>query len=885
MINNFKSFIIYSLCILMISFFSNATEQFIFDVTEIEITKNGNVINGYKEGTAITDDGNKIFAQTFNYNKITNILTATGNVKFENKLKNLIIYSDKIIYFKNEEKVLSKGNSKAITENIVINAKNFNYDKLNNILNANDNVKLVDNEKDVTVLTDDITYFLNEEKILTNGYTQAIIKEGYNFESSDVLYLRNNFELSSQKKSTILDLEKNIYELEKFNYQTNKQFLRGKNIKVFTNSEGKKSDTYFFSEGFFDFLNKNFISKDTKIIAHKDIFKNQENDPRIYGSSSSGDENKTIINKGIFTSCKIKDTCPDWSIKADKITHDKIKKEMHYENALLKIYDVPVFYFPKFFHPDPTVDRRSGFLQPQFNNSKVLGSSLFIPYFNVISESKDYTFKPTIFENNKYILQNEYRQKNKNSTLITDFSLTTGYKSSSEEDKNSISHFFLKYDHDLKLKDFSTSKIKAKIERVSNDTYLKVFNSNLFRTPAMPESTDYMTNKIDLNLINEDYSFNSGIQTYETLGLSDSDKYQYVFPYYDFTKSFELSKLSGLINFYSSGSNDLTDTNSLLTSITNDIEYRSFDQITLSGFRNNFGIYFKNVNTVAKDNINYKSSPELEAMNIFELNSSWPLKKENKKNINETLTPKISFRINPDNDMRNHSVASSIINADNAFSINRLGISDSFEAGKSITLGMDYKFDPKEPTLKKNDEEEIEKKDKYLEIALATVLRDKKEKNIPTSSTINRKQSNLFGTINNNLFENIKLEYNFSLDNDFSTIESNSIDAEISINNFVTSFNLYEQRGEIGTTHIISNTTSYELDENRSFKFSTRRNKEINLTEYYNLSYEYKTDCLTAAIKYNKVFYEDNDLKPTEDLFFTITLIPLTTYERMIYKN
>ena len=30
-------------------------------------------------------------------------------------------------------------------------------------------------------------------------------------------------------------------------------------------------------------------------------------------------------------------------------------------NAVLKIYDVPVLYFPKFFHPDPTVERRSDF--------------------------------------------------------------------------------------------------------------------------------------------------------------------------------------------------------------------------------------------------------------------------------------------------------------------------------------------------------------------------------------------------------------------------------------------------------------------------------------------------------------------------------------------
>ena len=48
---------------------------------------------------------------------------------------------------------------------------------------------------------------------------------------------------------------------------------------------------------------------------------------------------------------------------------------------------------------------------------------------------------------------------------------------------------------------------------------------------------------------------------------------------------------------------------------------------------------------------------------------------------------------------------------------------------------------------------------------------------------------------------------------------------------------------------------------------------------------EYKNDCLTAALKFNKTFYQDKDLVPTEDLFFSITLIPLTTYEREIYKK
>ena len=64
---------------------------------------------------------------------------------------------------------------------------------------------------------------------------------------------------------------------------------------------------------------------------------------------------------------------------------------MIYKNAILQIYDIPILYFPKFFHPDATVKRRSGFLQPQFNNHRILGSSIYIPYFKEIDDDKDYT--------------------------------------------------------------------------------------------------------------------------------------------------------------------------------------------------------------------------------------------------------------------------------------------------------------------------------------------------------------------------------------------------------------------------------------------------------------------------------------------------------------
>ncbi|WP_435095682.1 organic solvent tolerance protein [Candidatus Pelagibacter bacterium nBUS_27] len=875
--NNFRYFLIYILASLTVVTAVKANDQFIFDITELEILDNGNQINGYKGGTATANNGIKIFANNFYYNKKTNILEVSGNVKFTDELNDLVITSDKAKYFKNEEKIFTYGNSKAVNKNNIITSSNFEYEKNNNIIKAIKNVKVVDLSKDAILKTDQLIYLKNEEKFITRGETYALIENKYNFYSKDVTYFRNELIISSQKKTLIEDDDKNIYELDNFNYSIDKNLLKGKNIKILSNNDPTSIDEYFFSEGFFNLKDKSFISKKTNVKLHKNIFDNSENDPRLYGSSSQGDQNQTIVNKGIFTSCKFNDNCPPWSIKSEKIVHDKIKKNLIYKNATLKIYDVPVMYFPKFFHPDPTVKRRSGFLQPQFNNSETLGSSIYVPYFKTLGPDKDLTFKPTIFEDNKYIFQNELRKKGKDYSLITDFALTTNYKSSSDNKSKNINHFFLNFKKNLLLPNFINSELDIDIQKVNNDTYLKVFANNLINTALMPSNKDLMESKVNLYLDNESYNFTSGFSSYEKLGVKNSDRYQFVFPYYDFYKNILTDKIDGFISISSNGNNILSNTNNLQTQITNNIEYNSIDYLTDNGFKNNFSIYLKNKNIVAKNDSVYTSSPQFDSMSLIKLDSIFPMKKDSKTKV-ESLTPKISFKINPGNNMNDFSQTNKIVDANNAFDANRLGL-DAFEAGKSLTIGLDYKIDNKEISAKEND------KDKYLEFNLATVIRDQNENNIPISSTINKKNSDIFGSINNHLLDNINFGYNFSLDNDMKTLNSNSINSEIKINNFVTTFNFIEERNEIGSTHSLSNSTEFKINDNNSLKFSTRRNKEINLTEYYDLSYEYKNDCLTAALKFNKVFYKDNDLKPSEDLFFSITLVPLTTYEKEIYKR
>ncbi len=874
-------------------------EQFNFDITEVEILDEGNIIKGLKKGTITTDDGIIINSDKFYYNKIKNLLVTEGNVEIIDTIKKIKINSDKLTYNKNKEIITTNGNvvfvdikqnltilsdsaiyeknkefistnknSKAIYEkNKIITATKFDYSKNTNILIASGDVKVEDEIKDYIIETKTLTYFKNEERITTKGQTVFFIQSKYEIESADVIYLVNQNHLSSDKKTKIIKNNSQIYNLDRFDYSINEEIIKGENILIITNYNKPKSDKFYFSNAIINLKNNKFVGKDSQITIHKNVFDNSENDPRLSGVSAKADDNITIVNKGIFTSCKKKDGCPPWTIKANKITHNKNKKQLIYENAVLNIYDIPVLYFPKFFHPDPTVNRQSGLLKPELNNSNILGDSITIPYFKAISKNKDLTFTPTIFTNEFLMSQIEYRAINKNSSMITDIGYVNNYQSSTDNQKKNLSHLFARYNHNLNLKNFISSDFEITLERVSNDSYLKIFSPHITESILRP-NFDKLENNFQLYLNHETYNFNGGFKSYETLNTSPSDRYQFILPYYKLDWFFDQNFIPGTFNVSSDGANDLNNTNKLESSVINDLKYNSLDFFSKNGLKTKFDVNLKNLNSIGKSSSKYKSSPQIEMVSLFNTEVSLPLIKNTERYTN-LLTPKFSFRFNP-SDMKDYSSSDNKVDVNSIFANNRLGLSDTFEAGRSIALGLDFKQN------KKNSLDDI---NNYFEFKLGTVLRDKREEFIPRKSSLNEKHSNIFGSINKGFSENLKIGYNFSVDNDYTTFEYNDLNATLSLNNIVTTFNFIEENNEVGDTNVLTNTISYVHDDKNFFTLKTRRNRKINLTEYYDLVYEYKNDCLIAGIKYNKTYYSDGDLKPSENLMFTLTLVPLTTYE------
>ena len=912
---------------------SFSDEQFTFNVSKIEILENGNKIVGTDRGIITSDSGINIEANNFEYSKKNNVLKVNGDVVIKILDKNYVIYAENISYLKNKNIIFAKNKIKFIdSDKKIISSKNFSYDINKNIFTANDNVEIIDFIKNYNIKSENISYIKDQEKIISKGFTTASLNKNYNFESKDELIinlldltiqasgdvefvdlLKNNkiyankinyFEkeekiitkgntnaqiekrffikskdiyfsnkdkiIKSKKKASIRDIKNDSYfEIKNFYLSLNDEILKGEDISVNTDYSKALNDKYFIKSGFFDLKNKSFVTKEINIDLKKDLFNNEKNDPRLKGVSSSSKNGVTVINKGVFTTCnKEENDCPPWSLQAERIEYDENKKLITYDNALLKIYDKPIFYFPKFFHPGPSVKRQSGFLAPRFGNSKVLGSSVQIPYFFADAENYDFTFSPTIYDKNIFKIQNEFRLENKNSSFIADLSITEGYKSKTNKDKNSITHLFSKYNSDFNLKNFSDSSLEISLQKVNNDTYLKIFDQGLTSEKIKPQNNDLLTSEIKINLKNEKYNLITGMTSYENLQKNNNDRYEFILPYYNLSGELNNGKEYGYLSFSSYGSNVLKNTNNLRSKIINDFDFRSFDFISESGLQNNVNIYTKNLIATGKNDEDYNSSVKNNLTSIFELSSSLPMLKTSDDTL-DYLEPKVSFRYNPSN-MINHSDTNRKIDINNLFDINRLGLEDTLESGANLTLGLNYK------------KENINDINKYFEFKIGTIFRDEENTNIPASSGIVRKKTNIFGNINNNFNENFSINYDFSVNHHLNKVEYNSLGLIFAKSNFKTEFNFIEENGAIGNNNIIENISSFNFNDKNKLSFKTRQNRKLDMAEYYNLIYEYKNDCLIAGVTYNKTYYEDRDLLPSEDIMFKLTLIPITTVGQSI---
>ena len=770
--------------------------------------------------------------------------------------ENVNIQAKKISIDKKEEITIFENEVRIVDDqNNIIKSDYAKYNKKLNFFTLKNNIILEDSKGNI-FKSDNASYDKNNGLFKTLGKSSIVSSEGYIVETENVsLDLINNI-ASSKNLTKIIDLEKNTIDLDNFEYLSKENIFKsiGK-----INVKDKIGNKYEFSQIYLDEKQREIIGTDAKAFLNQKEFKlDERNKPRVFSNAVSIKGGQTKFIKSAFTLCdyREKDKCPPWELRAKEMKHDSKKKTVYYDNAVIKIYNLPIFYLPKMAHPDPTVSRRSGFLTPSFADTKNLGSSVNLPYFWAIGDDKDLTISNRIFASEHPLFIGEYRQAFLNSDLIIDFGYTKGYKNlSSTKRSGDKSHLFSRYVKRFDNDGRNQSNLEINIENISNKKYLKLYriDSNLVNY-----ETNTLENFIDYTLYNDksDLFFNVKGSIFETLKENYNDKYEYIFPDINLNKNFFSEKFgSGEINSNIKFRN--YDTNKSEKFLINNFNWDFDDPFIDSFYDGKFLAKIKNFNYETKNIKKFKDKSTSEFFGAVGYLASLDLYKKENDNVSHFLKPKILMRYSP-NHMRKQTGDFSLQDKD-IFSLDRLGASSNFESGTNMTAGFKY--------------QQINN-GSNLNFSIGQIINEKKNnKNMPSSSSLDNRFSDVVGNIYFNNNNNFKLNYDYSLDQNFKEMNYNKLSADFEMDKINFNIDYLEENNVSEIKEYITSAIEYKQDIGL-FKLSNKRNLITNSSEFYKLSYEYINDCLRAGLVYRREFYDDSELEPENSLMFTITLSP-----------
>ena len=785
---------------------------------------------------------NKIFIILYLFFYSTNIFADNLSIQ----AKNITINKDGMTsIFQDEVTVKS--------EEKLINSEYVKYNKKLGYLLIKDNIVATDNKNNLIQAS--IAEYFEESKILkTIGNTKIVTSDKYVLEGSDITIDNKNALIKSQKTSILTDLDGNKISLKNFEYQTNKNIFRSIG---FVKIDDNKKNSFEFSQVYIDTKKREILGSDIKAFLNNENFKiSEKNKPRIFANNFSSNNEENIFIKSIFTLCDYRknDKCPPWSIQSSKMLHDSKKKTIYYDNAVIKVYDIPIFYVPKLSHPDPTVDRRSGFLPPSISDTKNLGESVSIPYFFDIAKNKNFTLTSRLYTSENPLFLGEYHHVLKDSFFMADFGYTEGYKkTSTTKKKGEKSHFFSKFIKNFNGKNNSENTLSLSIQDTSNDKYLKLYK---IKSNLVDYNTDILESSLKFLHQTEKVFFSLDASIFETTKENYEDKYEFILPEITFDKNLFNSDRFGSLDLQTNLKVRSYETNKLENFLINDFDWESKEFNFNSGINSKLLANLKNINYEAKNVPKFKDKTTNELFGSLGLLTDINLKKIS-DNAEHSLTPKMLLRLSPGS-MRKKENGSRLTPL-SAFSINRSDGINDYETGISGTVGFDYK---------------IKKKEGNFDLSIAQIINEKENNKIADKTSLNEKLSDLVGSSNYRVNKNIDIKYDFSVDQNYQDLNYNEIGTTLKYNGIDFNFGFLQEKKHIGNQEYFKTKIDLKNKENGLFSFETKRNLITNSSEFYNLSYEYLNDCLRAGLVFRREFYNDSELEPENSLLFKITLMP-----------
>lgn len=404
---------------------------------------------------------------------------------------------------------------------------------------------------------------------------------------------------------------------------------------------------------------------------------------------------------------------PIWQIRAKSGNHDIEKQQLIFQNAHIRVFDIPVFYVPYLRLPEPRVKRMRGFLVPRTKQNSLLGFGLELPYFLPMGQDRDITISPLISQETKTLKLN-YRQAFDEGRIVanlaaskdTVFSEKLRGRFQSNGDFNLPNDYRLYYDFTI----------------VSDNSYISDYDY-----PPL----DRIASRISVNKTQKLQHQEANLVYYHSL-FDDYGVLPAIINFNHYDKYIKVPTLQGDFrvstilhnNFRSSQKNIYgRDIRRLNTSLGWSNSYKTNQGIRIElGSQIRFDSYLTRQDTRFKNEENTVSADGL-------ITVGWPMIRHDILQHQDILEPVLQFAISKQEDLRlplEESIYSEL-DEGNLISLSRFPARDRFEKDARGAIGLKW--------LRKF------KSGSKLDISLGQVFRQNEEEDFNTGSGLNSKVS------------------------------------------------------------------------------------------------------------------------------------------------
>ncbi len=574
--------------------------------------------------------------------------------------------------------------------------------------------------------------------------------------------------------------------------------------------------------------------------------------------------NVTTMYKGVFSPCEVcaeeGKTTPLWQIKAFRVVHNQEEQRIIYEDAFFELFGIPIAYIPFFSHPDPTIDRQSGFLAPSIGNSSDVGTSFSVPYFWAINDSIDMTFEPTFMTKEGTLFEVEYRQALESGSFEVDVAAIWPEAepvAGTPGDENFRGSLFAHGDFQID----GEWSWGFESELTSDDTFLRRFNLS---DETDLTSTAYVKAESGRNLFTAEGFYFQGL-----LSSDDPRQTPVVAPLMNYHHEFGGQVLGGTtaldVNALVLNRNDGADSRRLSMDLGWDAESIMSTGEVYSFFANMRGDIYHTDNVVLDSGQVSTPTTVARALPTVGAEWRWPLVRQG-GTTRQLVEPVVQLIYAPNtgdrDEIPDEDSLSFEFDTSNLLDASRFAGLDRWEGGSRANLGFRASIFGEEGGT--------------ASVELGQTFRLRENNTFDSSSGLRDQESDYVGRISVIPSDNFSVDHRFRLDKSDFTFRRNEVDVTGIWGPLsgTLGYAFFDQSlsAALGEREELTLSGTYRLTDYWSVSGYTRRDIEgrQTLSNYANIGYA--DECMSVGLGFSQSFTRDRDIEPTNSIIFSIVL-------------